>query len=174
MIQKLPVLQTSNVSICMAISKDQIIHYKKKEGAYDGKSFKEFIKELVDIVQTMNLENVCLVMDNCHCHRDEDISDICSDIVQFRFLPPYSPNLNPIENIFGIIKNNMRKLLGTEYREELLATFNLPWGQKTSSREVILDSAFMDSLVQITPEMLNNTYEHMRKYVYMALEGQDI
>ena len=68
----------------------------------------------------------------------------------------------------------MRKLLGTDYREELLATFDLPWGQKKSSREIILDSAFMDSLVQITPEILNNTYEHMRKYVYMALEGQDI
>lgn len=44
-------------------------------------------------------------------------------------------------------------------------SFNLPWGQKASSREIILDSAFMDSLVQINPEISNNTYEHMRKYV---------
>ena len=121
-------------------------------------------KVLVDIVQLMNYGKVWLVMDNCHCHRDEDISDICSDIVQYRFIPPYSPNLNPIENIIGNIKN-MRKLLWTEYRGELLDSFNLPWGQKASSREIILDSAFMDSLVQINPEISNNTYEHMRKYV---------
>ena len=82
----------------------------------------------------MNLENVCLVMDNCHCHRDEDVYDICSILIPLTF---------------GGVK-------------------------KRFSREIILDSAFIVSLVQITPEMLNNTYEHMRKYVYMALEGQDI
>lgn len=108
--EKLPALQTSNVANCIAIFLDQNIYYKKRESAYDGKSFKKFIKVLVDIVQLMNYEKVCLVMDNCHYHRDEDISDICSDIVQYRFIPPYSPNLNPIENIIGNIKN-MRKLL---------------------------------------------------------------
>lgn len=174
LIQKLPTLKSPNISICMAISKDQIIHYKKKIDAYDAESFNTFVKELVEIIQSMNLTNVCLVMDNCRAHRETDISKICSGVVQYRFLPPYSPNLNPIENIFGILKSHMKKLLATTYRNDLLATFDLPWGQKGASREAILDSTFIESLAEITPEILNDTFEHMKKFVYMSLEGKDI
>lgn len=39
-------------------------------------------------------------MDNCPIHREKDVKDVCSGKVEYRFLPPYSPNLNPIENVF--------------------------------------------------------------------------
>lgn len=72
--------------------------------------------------------------------------------------------LNPIENIFGIIKKFMKK--------NLLHTFELKWGEKTAARQSILDEAFIRASSQSTQITLQNTYLHMRKYLALALDGQ--
>lgn len=130
---------------------------KKKDTSFDSESFKNFLKELIEIIERSNLKNVCLILDNSPVHRKEDVKEVCENKVKYRFLPVYSPNLNPIENIFGLIKNIMRKLLATTYRNELLDTFNLPWGQKTMARQEILDSCYVTAASQISQENLTNT-----------------
>lgn len=52
-----------------------------------------------------------LIIDNASFHKSEEIKKLvesagCSVI----FLPPYSPDLNPIEHYWSSIKNNIRKL----------------------------------------------------------------
>lgn len=89
------------------------------------------------------MTNVCLVMDNSSVHKEDVVKELCNGRCKYKFLPPYSPNLNPIENIFGIFKKYMKKELATELREQLLETFNLPWGQKTAVKQSILDPAFV-------------------------------
>lgn len=173
-ILKMPLHRTANTSVCMAIDNQNIIHYEKKDTSFDSESFKNFLKELIEIIERSNLKNVCLILDNSPVHRKEDVKEVCENKVKYRFLPVYSPNLNPIENIFGLIKNIMRKLLATTYRNELLDTFNLPWGQKTMARQEILDSCFVTAASQISQENLTNTYNHMKKYIALALEGKEI
>lgn len=82
-------------------------------------------------------------MDNSSVHKEDVVKELCNGRCKYKLLPPYSPNLNPIENIFGIFKKYMKKELATELREQLLETFNLPWGQKTVVRQSILDPAFV-------------------------------
>lgn len=53
-------------------------------------------------------------MDNSSVHRPEDVRDEYNDKIQFKFLSPYSPNLTTIENVFGIIKKLMKKILATD------------------------------------------------------------
>ena len=76
---------------------------KKKDTSFDSESFKNFLKELIEIIERSNLKNVCLILDNSPVHRKEDVKEVCENKVKYRFLPVYSPNLNPIENIFGLI-----------------------------------------------------------------------
>ena len=173
-IVKLPLSKTPNCSCCMAISNDEILFYKKKNSAYDGESFALFLRDLIEIIQSKGMQNVILVMDNSPVHQEKLIKRECEGRVRYMFLPPYSPNLNPIENIFGIIKKFMKKILATQLKDELLATFHLEWGQKTAAREAILDEAFTIATSQISSEILNDTYEHMKKYVTLALERKDI
>ena len=173
-IQKLPLQKTPNTSVCMAICNSEILYYKKKSSAYDGESFRIYLRELIQIIEERGLQNVILIMDNSSVHQRNVVEQECHGKVRYRFLPPYSPNLNPIENIFGIIKKYMKKILGTDLRDQLLHTFDLPWGSKTAARQAILDEAFVMSASQITQACIENSYNHMKKFIPQALEGKDI
>ena len=48
-------------------------------------------------------------MDNASIHHVDDVVDaICSIGALVRFLPPYSPDYNPIECVFGEVKQYMQ------------------------------------------------------------------
>ena len=48
-----------------------------------------------------------IVMDNARFHKSEETRSIIEDHGhQPLFLPPYSPDLNPIENYWAILKGN--------------------------------------------------------------------
>lgn len=53
-----------------------------------------------------------LVLDNARIHHGGDVAKVISDAkCSLKFLPPYSPQLNPIENTWAIIKNATRKYI---------------------------------------------------------------
>jgi hypothetical protein len=58
--------------------------------------------------------NSILVMDNAPIHHGGRIAEICdaADVLLF-YLPPYSPDLNPIEKVFSVLKSKLK-------REEIL------------------------------------------------------
>ena len=46
-----------------------------------------------------------LVIDNASFHRTKRIAQMCADTgVKLMYLPPYSPDLNPIEEFFAKLK----------------------------------------------------------------------
>jgi transposase len=49
-------------------------------------------------------------MDNASFHHSERVAQLCSDAgVKLVYLPPYSPDLNPIEEYFAVLKAFVRK-----------------------------------------------------------------
>ena len=49
-----------------------------------------------------------LMMDNARIHRTNKVTKLIKDLKLIVFtIPPYSPELNKIENTFGIIKNKL-------------------------------------------------------------------
>lgn len=51
-----------------------------------------------------------IVMDNVSWHHSEKIVQMCRDVgVVLEFLPPYSPDFNPIEEHFGVLKKFINK-----------------------------------------------------------------
>jgi len=53
-----------------------------------------------------------IVMDNASFHRKSRLSLLVKDTGhQIIYLPPYSPELNPIENFWSWLKNRLRKIL---------------------------------------------------------------
>lgn len=54
-----------------------------------------------------------LVMDNAAFHKSEDTKILIENAdCQFLFLPPYSPDLNPIEKFWANLKARIRKIIG--------------------------------------------------------------
>ena len=50
-----------------------------------------------------------VVMDKASVHHHEEVADIITGVGSIvRFLPPYSPELNPIENVFSKVKAFLR------------------------------------------------------------------
>ena len=57
-------------------------------------------------------KNCMIVMDNARFHKSEETREIIEDHGhQLLFLPPYSLDLNPIENYWAILKGKLRKIV---------------------------------------------------------------
>ena len=94
----------------------------------------------------------------------------------YKFLPPYSPNLNPIENVFGIIQNisDHSYQMNSKKYMYLLEAQDQPKGQKGKQKTKILDGAFEMAIKKVTIEMVNNCYGHLLEYFEKVRNYEDI
>ena len=82
------------------------------EGATNAEIFRAYVKEI--LLPTLHPGDV-LVMDNLSAHKDaRSLAMLEQAGVEVRFLPPYSPDLNPIELMWSKVKNLLR---GAEARD---------------------------------------------------------
>jgi transposase len=107
---------------------DGIIHCDIIEGAFDTNTFYSFISHLLDEMQPYPAPKSVVVMDNCRIHKHPEIlrliesryALICTyfallDLIlsfsgmRYEFLPPYSPDYNPIELAFSAMKYHLRR-----------------------------------------------------------------
>jgi transposase len=81
------------------------------DGPIDGASFTEFVRQV--LAPTLKPGQV-VVMDNLSCHKGMEVRELIESCgAELWFLPPYSPDLSPIENAFS----KLRKLFqGAEHR----------------------------------------------------------
>ena len=92
------------ITLYMAISKERIIGYKLTTVHGNSNDFTEFIKGL-------KLQNSVLLMDNVAFHKTKLFKDMLSETNNtVLYVPPYSPQYNPIEIAFSKIKSSYRKL----------------------------------------------------------------
>lgn len=82
------------------------------EGATNAEVFRAYVKEI--LLPTLSPGDI-LVMDNLSAHKDAlALEMLAAGGVEVRFLPPYSPDLNPIELMWSKVKNLLR---GAEARD---------------------------------------------------------
>jgi transposase len=86
-------------------------------GAMDGEMFLAWVRQ--GLVPTLQPEDL-VVMDNLATHKVAGVREaIESAGARLRYLPPYSPDFNPIENMWSKIKQLLRSL-APRTGEELL------------------------------------------------------
>ena len=77
------------------------------EGALNAEVFRSYIREI--LLPTLSPGDI-LVMDNLSAHKDREALDLLEKAgVKVRFLPAYSPDLNPIELMWSKVKALLRK-----------------------------------------------------------------
>jgi transposase len=87
------------------------------EGATDGAVFEGYLREM--LVPALGERDV-VVMDNLSVHKGEWVREpIEGADAEVLYLPPYSPDFDPIEEAFSKIKNLVRKA-GTRVHEALV------------------------------------------------------
>lgn len=86
------------------------------DGAVNGALFEGFVEQV--LVPELRPGDV-VVMDNLSSHKSQRTRDLIEGAgAELRFLPPYSPDLNPIEMIFAKVKQLLR-CLGCRTRDAL-------------------------------------------------------
>jgi transposase len=76
------------------------------DGAMNGTVFRAYVEQV--LVPTLSPGDI-VVMDNLPAHKAESVrAAIAAAGASLRFLPPYSPDFNPIENAFAKLKAMLR------------------------------------------------------------------
>lgn len=76
------------------------------EGAINGRAFRAYVEQM--LAPTLGAGDV-VIMDNLGSHKVQGVREaIEAQGAQLLYLPPYSPDLNPIELAFGKLKRLLR------------------------------------------------------------------
>jgi transposase len=87
------------------------------EGGANGAVFETYLQEM--LLPALGKAEV-VVMDNLSVHKSERVREMIEGTgASLLYLPPYSPEFNPIEEAFSKIKNLVRKA-GARMREGLV------------------------------------------------------
>ena len=72
------------------------------DGAMNGQLFQAYLRQI--LVPTLRAGDV-VIMDNLSAHKVQGVDEILSTVgAKVLYLPPYSPDLNPIELVFSKVK----------------------------------------------------------------------
>ena len=101
------VKRIKNKSLICSLTTTGIIHNEIHETGVNSIIFTEFIKNTISKLTELNYY---FIFDNVSFHRNKEMLKLIIDSGHhYMFVPPYSPNNNPIEIVFGSIKNNFKK-----------------------------------------------------------------
>ena len=99
---------SDRISAIGAISTRGVEDVYLVEGTVNGDTFLNFVqRSLLNIIQPFNGTNArsVVVLDNASIHHVEAVCSLISAAgALVRFLPPYSPDLDPIEEVFSKVK----------------------------------------------------------------------
>ena len=97
----------------VAMSTDGVVASEIMDNTINGDRFFDFIRgKLLPMMRPFDGQspNSVLVMDNCSIHHITEVKQFLQQSgILVLFLPPYSPDSNPIEEAFSYVKGYLRK-----------------------------------------------------------------
>ena len=106
-IDKAPVNTGTRTTIISGMRLTGETVYTTFQGSLNGEKFKEYLTN--DLSPWLQPGDI-VVLDNATPHKVDGVKDIIKDAgAVISYLPPYSPDLNPIENMWSKIKSILRK-----------------------------------------------------------------
>ncbi|KAJ3536464.1 hypothetical protein NMY22_g6034 [Coprinellus aureogranulatus] len=109
--QEQPFVRGRRVSVTGFLTLDGIVAKTAVEGSMTRELYLQFLENTV-LPQCSPYPGPrsVLVMDNARIHHGDEILELCDRFgVRIEYLPPYSPDLNPIEEAFSKIKHFLRR-----------------------------------------------------------------
>lgn len=102
-----PVNYGKNITMLGAIRADGPLVLRSYEGPMDRSRFEKWLRR--DLGPRLKPDDV-VVMDNLRSHHGGSISKIIESFgAHVLYLPPYSPDLNPIEMVWSMMKQRLRR-----------------------------------------------------------------
>ena len=108
LIAKVPHRRWRTLTLLAALRRDRITAPCVIDGPINGRSFLAYVEQV--LVPTLQQGDV-VIMDNLGSHKRQAIRRAIRAVgAKLLFLPAYSPDLNPIEQVFAKLKTLLRKI----------------------------------------------------------------
>jgi len=108
LVAKVPHRRWKTTTFVAALRLDRIEAPWLLEGPIDGENFRTYVERV--LVPTLR-EGDIVIMDNLGSHKGKVVRDLIRAAgAKLFFLPKYSPDLNPIEQVFAKLKHMLRKV----------------------------------------------------------------
>jgi transposase len=147
-----PTQRGRNVSVVVAVGREGIIASEVRLGAFNTDRFNTFLADTL----LPNLHGPrTIIMDNVPFHKSHEVQDTIENAGHIcEYLPPYSPQLNAAEWVFGNIKTHVRRQ-DLDNQETLCAHIN-------------------NGIRRITPEMTMGWIREVNRNFVAANRGEDL
>jgi transposase len=133
-----PVNKGKNITVLGALSLDGIMASMTVEGSTDEQVFLTYVQTI--LVPTLHAGQV-VFMDNLSSHQVSGVKEAIESVgARLEYLPPYSPDLSPIEKCWSKFKAILRK--------------------KAARTRDVLDQAITEALAMITPQDARGWFAH--------------
>ena len=107
LVAKVPHRRWKTTTFVAALRLDRIDAPWLLEGPINGESFRTYVERV--LVPTLR-EGDIVIMDNLGSHKGKTVRELIRSAgAKLFFLPKYSPDLNPIEQVFAKLKHLLRK-----------------------------------------------------------------
>jgi transposase len=107
LVAKVPHGRWKTMTFIAALRHDRIDAPWFIEGPIDGESFRLYVKEV--LLPTLRPGDI-VILDNLGSHKSKAVRQLIRSVgARIFFLPKYSPDLNPIEQVFAKLKHLLRK-----------------------------------------------------------------
>ena len=105
-IGKVPGKRPKRISLIAGYSNGKLV----APATFEGTCSKDLCLGWIDQILLKNLPpKQIIIMDNASIHKSKELRELIEKEGHFLlFLPPYSPDFNPIEKIFGVIKRLLK------------------------------------------------------------------
>ncbi len=107
-VDKAPLSKPQSTTILSSVRLNGETAYTTYQGGTTCEKFIDYLKSV--LAPTLN-EGDIVVMDNMRTHHAKAVKKVIDELqINVIYLPPYSPDFNPIENMWSKIKAILRKL----------------------------------------------------------------
>ncbi|EGZ22552.1 hypothetical protein PHYSODRAFT_314137 [Phytophthora sojae] len=171
-----PGLKGGNLSVIACISAQGLEGAEFRWGTNNADAIDSFVMTLLDKLMDkgVSMFDVAVVCDNASIHTNvEEITRRAEYAeVEFINLSPYSPMLNPIENVFSVFKSGVRAFLAAK-RDEIL---QVPPNQTKAVHRAhyLLRAAKYSMCVKVTPDLCDSEAAHTLSFHAAALDEHDM
>lgn len=120
-----PVLRSRNYSVCAAMREDSLYFFEIQDRPYNSEHYSGFLTQLFEHLTNEGMTGAYIIMDNVRFHRTQEVIAIIEAHGHNPvFLPPYSPFLDPIEELFHQWKSAIRRSVPTNEDDLYTAVHN--------------------------------------------------
>jgi transposase len=136
---RLPSARGERLSVLAAMDAKGFFAWGHTFGTFSRKNFHEtFATKIVPYLNPWPLPRSIVILDNAKIHMYEELQELVSTTgALLFFLPPYSPDLNPIEVGFSLLKRWVQRHASFAFKEAPVETMEVALRECTKRHEQV-------------------------------------